>query len=167
MAARTGHLSRGHSGDERKMAEREGFEPSIEFPLYTLSKRAPSTTRPSLPVMTVRDYSVNHRKTRLKWHGKHLGYHAYCENRRNYRPRAPPAPPAAGAAGAAAGDAAAGVAEATAPPNPPPPPPPLNEGLNPPPPLPGNPPPPKFPPPKLGAANVEFDSIRTGEPSVG
>src|SRR6516162_7273434 len=32
----------------RAMAEREGFEPSIEFPLYTLSKRAPSTTRPSL-----------------------------------------------------------------------------------------------------------------------
>src|SRR5579871_558972 len=38
------------SGDESSaiMAEREGFEPSIEFPLYTLSKRAPSTTRPSL-----------------------------------------------------------------------------------------------------------------------
>jgi hypothetical protein len=32
----------------KRMAEREGFEPSIEFPLYTLSKRAPSTTRPSL-----------------------------------------------------------------------------------------------------------------------
>ena len=30
------------------MAEREGFEPSIQFPVYTLSKRAPSTTRPSL-----------------------------------------------------------------------------------------------------------------------
>ena len=30
------------------LAEREGFEPSIELPLYTLSKRAPSTTRPSL-----------------------------------------------------------------------------------------------------------------------
>jgi hypothetical protein len=30
------------------LAEREGFEPSIEFPLYTLSRRAPSTTRPSL-----------------------------------------------------------------------------------------------------------------------
>src|SRR5665811_1188458 len=30
------------------VAEREGFEPSIELPLYTLSKRAPSTTRPSL-----------------------------------------------------------------------------------------------------------------------
>ena len=30
------------------MAERQGFEPWIEFPLYTLSKRAPSTTRPSL-----------------------------------------------------------------------------------------------------------------------
>ncbi len=33
---------------QKNMAEREGFEPSIEFPLYTLSKRAPSTARPSL-----------------------------------------------------------------------------------------------------------------------
>ncbi len=31
------------------MAERVGFEPTLEFPLNTLSKRAPSTTRPSLP----------------------------------------------------------------------------------------------------------------------
>ena len=31
------------------MAERMGFEPMKEFPLYTLSKRAPSTTRPPLP----------------------------------------------------------------------------------------------------------------------
>jgi hypothetical protein len=31
-----------------KLAEREGFEPSVEFPLHTLSKRAPSTTRTSL-----------------------------------------------------------------------------------------------------------------------
>ncbi len=30
------------------MAEREGFEPSIELPLYTRSRRAPSTTRPPL-----------------------------------------------------------------------------------------------------------------------
>ena len=30
------------------MAERAGFEPAIEFPLYTLSRRAPSTTRPPL-----------------------------------------------------------------------------------------------------------------------
>ncbi len=33
------------------MAEREGFEPSVEFPLHTLSKRAPSTTRTSLHSM--------------------------------------------------------------------------------------------------------------------
>src|SRR4029434_10325403 len=33
---------------ERSLAEREGFEPSVEFPLHTLSKRAPSTTRTSL-----------------------------------------------------------------------------------------------------------------------
>ena len=30
------------------MAERMGFEPMKEFPLYTLSKRALSTTQPSL-----------------------------------------------------------------------------------------------------------------------
>jgi len=30
------------------VAERVGFEPTLEFPLNTLSKRAPSTTRPSL-----------------------------------------------------------------------------------------------------------------------
>jgi hypothetical protein len=32
-----------------KLAERVGFEPTLEFPLNTLSKRAPSATRPSLP----------------------------------------------------------------------------------------------------------------------
>src|SRR5438552_8706189 len=30
------------------LAEREGFEAPIRFPVYTLSKRAPSATRPSL-----------------------------------------------------------------------------------------------------------------------
>ena len=30
------------------MAERVGFEPTLESPLNTLSKRAPSATRPSL-----------------------------------------------------------------------------------------------------------------------
>ena len=30
------------------LAERSGFEPEKEFPPYTLSRRAPSTTRPSL-----------------------------------------------------------------------------------------------------------------------
>src|SRR4051812_38741703 len=36
-----------------KLAEREGFEPSVEFPLHTLSKRAPSTTRTSLRVFRI------------------------------------------------------------------------------------------------------------------
>ena len=35
---------------EGVMAERVGFEPTIELPLYTLSRRAPSTTRPPLRV---------------------------------------------------------------------------------------------------------------------
>ena len=30
------------------LVERAGFEPAIEFPLYTLSRRAPSTTRTPL-----------------------------------------------------------------------------------------------------------------------
>ena len=34
------------------MAERMGFEPMKELLLYTLSKRAPSTTRPSLHKFT-------------------------------------------------------------------------------------------------------------------
>jgi hypothetical protein len=32
----------------KKMAEKEGFEPSIQFPIYTLSRGTPSTTRPLL-----------------------------------------------------------------------------------------------------------------------
>jgi hypothetical protein len=31
-----------------QLAEREGFEPSIRLPVYTRSRRAPSTTRPPL-----------------------------------------------------------------------------------------------------------------------
>ena len=30
------------------MAEKEGFEPSIQFPIYTLSRGTPSATRPLL-----------------------------------------------------------------------------------------------------------------------
>src|ERR1700733_1193798 len=32
----------------KDVAERVGFEPTLEFPLNTLSQRAPSATRPSL-----------------------------------------------------------------------------------------------------------------------
>ena len=34
--------------DSKVLAEKVGFEPTLEFPLNTLSKRAPSTTRPPL-----------------------------------------------------------------------------------------------------------------------
>ena len=34
--------------DRTALAEGVGFEPTIRFPVYTLSKRAPSATRPSL-----------------------------------------------------------------------------------------------------------------------
>ena len=37
----------------RELAERVGFEPTVEFPLHTLSKRAPSTTRPSLRLESI------------------------------------------------------------------------------------------------------------------
>ena len=36
----------GLSGEKRAVADRAGFEPAIRFPVYTLSRRAPSTTRP-------------------------------------------------------------------------------------------------------------------------
>src|SRR5690606_11031166 len=35
------------------LAERKGFEPLRRFPVYTLSRRAPSTTRPPLRVAHV------------------------------------------------------------------------------------------------------------------
>ncbi len=37
-----------------EMAEREGFEPSRRLPAYTLSRRAPSTTRPPLRTLSLR-----------------------------------------------------------------------------------------------------------------
>ena len=40
-----------------KMAEREGFEPSKRFPVYTLSKRAPSTTRPPLLIKIINKFN--------------------------------------------------------------------------------------------------------------
>ncbi len=39
--------------DATGVAERVGFEPTVEFPLHTLSKRAPSTTRTSLRVFRI------------------------------------------------------------------------------------------------------------------
>src|SRR5437879_5054426 len=52
----------------RSVAEREGFEPSVEFPLHTLSKRAPSTTRTSLRLeSTICERSeIVYRKTLLQ-----------------------------------------------------------------------------------------------------
>ena len=52
---------------ERRLAEREGFEPSVEFPLHTLSKRAPSTTRTSLRLSGINSLAAggDPRKTKL------------------------------------------------------------------------------------------------------
>ncbi len=33
------------------MVDKEGFEPSIQLPAYTLSRRAPSATRPSIQLV--------------------------------------------------------------------------------------------------------------------
>jgi hypothetical protein len=40
------------------LADREGFEPSLEFPLNTLSKRAPSATRPPVLLGEQRTYAI-------------------------------------------------------------------------------------------------------------
>ena len=47
-AAAPQELQGGRSTAPLEMAERTGFEPAIRFPVYALSKRAPSTTRPPL-----------------------------------------------------------------------------------------------------------------------
>ena len=44
----------------------EGFEPSVGFPLHTLSKRAPSTTRPSLRLKLWRRSSDLHWRARVE-----------------------------------------------------------------------------------------------------
>src|ERR1700744_775843 len=41
-------VRRFQSDQEKTLAEGVGFEPTIRLPVYTLSKRAPSATRPSL-----------------------------------------------------------------------------------------------------------------------
>src|SRR5271157_4674722 len=51
----------------RLVAERQGFEPWIPFRVYTLSKRAPSATRPSLrgeSVLQKRQFAVPERTIR-------------------------------------------------------------------------------------------------------
>ena len=45
--------SRAIERERRWMAERVGFEPTVEFPLHTLSKRAQSTTLTSLRLESI------------------------------------------------------------------------------------------------------------------
>ena len=42
------------------VADREGFEPSLRFPVNTLSKRAPSAARPPVRPQGTRDYIPSH-----------------------------------------------------------------------------------------------------------
>jgi hypothetical protein len=59
------------------MAERVGFEPTLEFPLNTLSKRAPSTTRPSLHLET--SLRVYQSGLLIKFGAAREGFSAYSE----------------------------------------------------------------------------------------
>ena len=59
------------------MAEREGFEPSKRFPVYTLSKRAPSTTRPPLQSIFLFFYNI--------WFIKENGQFSCAKQRKNFR----------------------------------------------------------------------------------
>src|SRR5208282_3623591 len=52
----------------KELAERVGFEPTLEFPLNTLSKRAPSATRPSLRLESVEGTTLKkHSPSRQSW----------------------------------------------------------------------------------------------------
>lgn len=50
---------------EKKMADREGFEPSVTLLLHTLSKRAHSTTLTSVLIHRVAGRGVRTKNTRL------------------------------------------------------------------------------------------------------
>jgi hypothetical protein len=68
--AHAGHLCRCYADlcnisdamQSEKVAEREGFEPSRRLPAYTLSRRAPSTTRPSLRIVRRRFGRMDERR---------------------------------------------------------------------------------------------------------
>src|SRR5579872_4529282 len=55
------------------MAEREGFEPTIPVKVYTLSKRAPSATRPSLRTHRIRSIHYNGTEERTGAPQTHAG----------------------------------------------------------------------------------------------
>jgi hypothetical protein len=61
----------------RKKGSREGFEPSVAFPLHTLSKRAPSTTRTSLRTSGTNSLPEGGEPCKSKPHTSH-----YMRNRR-------------------------------------------------------------------------------------
>ena len=52
------------------MAERMGFEPMKELLLYTLSKRAPSTTRP--PLHNTKIYKSFLSSKKVQYHSRYL-----------------------------------------------------------------------------------------------
>ena len=54
----------------KEMAESEGFEPSIRFPVYTLSRGAPSATRPALRISVC----LAHEHLCLRNHGARARY---------------------------------------------------------------------------------------------
>ncbi len=45
---------------DKSEAERKGFEPSMQFPAYTLSRRAPSTTRTPLFIFCLKSQTKYH-----------------------------------------------------------------------------------------------------------
>ena len=61
-----------------------GFEPMKEFPLYTLSKRAPSTTRP--PLLNIISYYHKHyliKTNNLIIENNIQDQHVQCDNNLN------------------------------------------------------------------------------------
>src|SRR5271165_5688168 len=59
------------------MAERQGFEPWIPFRVYTLSKRAPSATRPSLRWVSLQKCPIP-RAPRLTPQGNYIEAQFHC-----------------------------------------------------------------------------------------
>ena len=72
-------LLEGFCGNKSQMADRAGFEPARRFPAYTLSKRAPSATRPPVlfhAISALRD--AKYRLVKSTYKGKKSNYQQFC-----------------------------------------------------------------------------------------
>ena len=86
-SSQIGHPARYHpvlsSSRHKELAEREGFEPPVRFPVLQFSRLAPSTTRPPLRRYTFSDFPILRQESRRRLR---LFIQAFSETRNYFVP---------------------------------------------------------------------------------